>query len=401
MNSANLQIIELNEYQSKYFNRSDISTEWGIVLDKKYKNQVDVDFPTPKTDDKWKITAKGWVGYIPVNSDFALKINPKVPIKNLFGMLEYAYNLKEESFKFLDGLINCDSVDDFYNKLAYILAEKIIERCRKGLYRSYIPKNEKLTDVRGRLNVQEIIKKPWDVKLQCTFQEHTADIIDNQILFWTLFHIGHSGFCSDKVSQIVRKAYHAMQGMVSLQPCNSKDCIERNYHRLNNDYYTLHQLCRFFLDNTSPSHEIGKNTTLPFLVNMARLYEMFIAEWLKENLPPDLKLETQEKIIIDNNTYFKPDLIIYDLHTLKAKYILDTKYKNPENVSNDDLYQVVTYAVSKHCSEAVLIYPTVLNNSFNQYIGNIKVRSLTFSLNENLEDAGNAFLKLLFSGTNS
>ena len=41
---------------------------------------------------------------------------------------------------------------------------------------------------------------------------YTADIIDNQILFWTLFHIGHSGFCTEKVSLIVRKAYHAMQG---------------------------------------------------------------------------------------------------------------------------------------------------------------------------------------------
>ncbi|MFM7407215.1 MAG: McrC family protein [Cuspidothrix sp.] len=394
MKSGNLQIIQITEYQPKYFSKSEIPKECGIAL-LNYKKEVDIDFPTPKTGDKWKLTAKSWVGYIPVNADFALKINPKVPIKNLFRMLEYAYKLK--SFKFLDGLINCDSVEDFYNKLAYMLANKIIERCRKGLYRSYVPKTEKLTYVRGRLNVQQIIKKPWDVKLQCEYQEHTADIIDNQILFWTLFHIGHSGFCSDKVSQIVRKAYHAMQGMVSLKICDAKDCLERNYHRLNNDYYTLHQLCRFFLDNTIPSHEIGKNTTLPFLVNMAKLYEMFVAEWLRENLPPHLTLKSQERIIIDKNIYFQTDLIIYDSQTLNPKYILDTKYKNPEHISNHDLYQVVTYALSKHCPEAVLVYPTVLNNSFNQYIRDIKVRSLTFSVHENLEDAGKEFLKKLFS----
>lgn len=395
MKPGNLKIIELTEYQSKSFERDEISEEVEIILHEKYKNLVDVDPPSYKTRYQWKLTAKGWIVYIPINANFALKINPKVPIKNLFGMLEYAYNLK--SFQFLDGLINCDSVEDFYNKFAYILAEKIIERCRKGLYRSYVPKTEKLTYVRGRLNVQEMIKKPWDIKLQCEYQEHTADIIDNQILFWTLFHIGHSGCCSEKVSEIVRKAYHAMQGMVSLQPCNSKDCIERNYHRLNNDYYTLHQLCRFFLDNTIPSHEIGKNTNLPFLVNMARLYEMFVAEWLKVNLPPN-SVKTQEKIFIDKNRYFKPDLIIYDTQSSTPKYILDTKYKNPEKIPDNDLNQVVTYAVSKHCSEAVLVYPKVLNNSFHQYnIGNIKVRSLTFSLHENLEDAGKEFLKKLFS----
>jgi 5-methylcytosine-specific restriction enzyme subunit McrC len=400
MKPANLRVIEITEYQNKSFYRDEISEEVGIILYEKYKNQVDVDFPSPKTRYQWKLTAKGWVGYIPVDSDLALKINPKVPIKNLFGMLEYAYNLHDsKSFKFLQGLMNCESVEDFYNHLADIFAEKIIERCRKGLYRSYIPKTEKLAYVRGRLNVQQVIKKPWDIKLQCEYQEHTADIIDNQILFWTLFHIGHSGFCSEKVSQIVRKAYHAMEGMVSLQPCTSKDCIERIYHRLNEDYYILHQFCRFFLDNTIPSHEKGQNTSLPFLVNMARLYEIFVAQWLKANLLPNFTLKIQERINLGENIYFQTDLILYETTNFSPKYILDTKYKNHQNPSSDDVAQVLAYAASKNSPEAVLVYPTELNNPFNQYIGEIKirVRSLTFSLNDNLEDAGNEFLKQLFS----
>lgn len=399
MNSANLQIIEITEYQSKYFERNKFSGKCEILLYEKYKNQVDLDYPSYKTFHQWKLTAKGWVGYIPLTSDLAVKINPKVPIENLFGMLEYAYNLK--SFNFLQGLMNCESVEDFYNHLADILAQKIIERCRKGLYRSYVPKIEQLSYVRGKLNIQNIIKKPWNVKLQCEYKEHTADIIDNQILFWTLFHIGHSGCCSDKVSQIVRKAYHAMEGMVSLQPCTSEDCIKRNYQRLNNDYYTLHQLCRFFLDNTSPSHERGKNTTLPFLVNMARLFEMFVAEWLKENLPPNLTLKTQERINIEKNIYFQTDLIIYDTQTLTPQYILDTKYKNPDNISKNDIAQVIAYAVSKNCPEAVLVYPSELNNHLDEYIGEhrgkIRVRSLAFSLNGSIEDAGKELLKRLFS----
>ena len=187
-----------------------------------------------------------------------------------------------------------------------------------------------------------------------------------------------------------------MQGMVSLQPCNSKDCIERNYHRLNNDYYTLHQLCRFFLDNTIPSHEIGKNTNLPFLVNMARLYEMFVAEWLKVNLPPNLTLEIQERINIGEKLHFYTDLIIYDSQKT-PKYILDTKYKNPNHSSHEDIAQVVTYAVSKSCPETVLVYPTELNHSLDKYLGKIRVRNLTFSLDDKIEDAGNTFLTKLFS----
>jgi 5-methylcytosine-specific restriction enzyme subunit McrC len=186
MNPANFKILEITEYQPHFFSREEISEEVGIILYEKYQSQVNVEFPSPKTRNQWKLTANGYVGYIPLNADLALKINPKVPIKNLFGMLEYAYNLK--SFKFLEGLMNCESLEDFYNHLAYVLADKIIERCRKGLYRTYVPKTEQFAYVRGRLNVQQIIKKPWNVKLQCAYQEHTADIIFNarNCIFTTL-----------------------------------------------------------------------------------------------------------------------------------------------------------------------------------------------------------------------
>jgi 5-methylcytosine-specific restriction enzyme subunit McrC len=47
----------------------------------------------------------------------------------------------------------------------------------------------------------------------------------------------------------------------------------------------------------------------------------------------------------------------------------------------------------------LLVYPTELNNYLNEYVGEdkIRVRSLTFSLHGNLEDAGKEFLKKLFS----
>ena len=124
MKPANLKILEITEYQPHFFSREEISQEVGIILYEKYQSQVNVEFPSHKTRYQWKLIAQGYVGYIPLNSDLGLKINPKVPIKNLFGMLEYAYNLK--SFKFLKGLMNCESIEDFYNHLAYVLAYKII-----------------------------------------------------------------------------------------------------------------------------------------------------------------------------------------------------------------------------------------------------------------------------------
>ncbi|AFZ24397.1 McrBC 5-methylcytosine restriction system component [Cylindrospermum stagnale PCC 7417] len=393
INPAQSRIIQITEYETKSFQHDEISDLAGIELYEKYKIQVDVEFPNYKTRNKWQLKAKGWVGYIPLNSGFALKINPKVPIQNLLGMLEYAYNLK--SFSFLEGLINCESIEDFYNRLAYILAQKIIERCRKGLYRAYVPKIEQLAYARGRINLQQIIQKPWNVKLKCEYEEHTADIIENQILFWTLFNIGHSRFCSEKVSLIVRQAYHAMQGMVTLQLCNSADCIHRQYNRLNEDYRILHYLCRFFLENIGPSNERGNHKILPFLVEMARLYEMFVTEWLKENTPQGYFFKQQHLMQIGQNRQFSIDLLLCDAATGKTLAVLDTKYKTPEKAASSDIHQMISYANTTQCKQAFLIYPKDLTQPLNIKSDNIQVRSLTFSLENNLNHAGQTFLKNL------
>jgi 5-methylcytosine-specific restriction enzyme subunit McrC len=309
-------------------------------------------------------------------------------------MLEYAYNLK--IFKIFDNqFTECQTVDDFYSRLAAFLAHKILARTRQGLYRTYIPVNRHLSAIRGRIEMRETLKKPWNVKLKCHYDEHTADIEDNQILLWTLYVIGRSGLCSATVSSSIRKAYHVLNGLVSQRSFQGKDCVNRSYNRLNQDYQIMHALCRFFLDNCGASHQVGNYTMFPFLVNMPNLYELFVAEWLKLNLPPDLSVRIQSKL----NIGFIIDLEIYEIQTGKTVYILDTKYKVPQNSSSsDDKIQVVAYAASKICSEAVLVYPKPLINPLNKPSGdsNIRVRSLTFSIDGDLEQAGKTFLNRLF-----
>jgi len=390
-----LQHIELTEYSSEEFEINEIEYAIGETLWRNYDKQVTVDFPTPKTGNKWKLTAKGWVGHIPVTPDFHVSLLPKVPLVNLFGMLEYAYELK--SFRFLPGLVNCESLEEFYNNLAHVLAQRILDRCRKGFYRAYLPKTGNLAYVRGRLDMRQTIQKPWEVKLKCHYEEHTADIEEKQILAWTLFIILRSGLCKERVLPKLRQAYHTLQGLVTLKQFKSEDCIGRNYHRLNEDYQSLHALCHFFLENTGPSHEKGDRTMLPFLIDMAKLYELFVAEWLKENLPSHLFLKFQERINISDRISFKTDIVLYENSTENPRYILDTKYKTPTSPASDDVAQVIAYAVSKQCQEVILVYPTSLTYPLDKFIGNIRVRSLTFSLNSNLEEAGKSFLKELFS----
>ncbi|MEG4631356.1 restriction endonuclease [Microcoleus sp. AR_TQ3_B6] len=390
------QIIELTEYKSASFEQDSIPESVGQKIHNNYDKEIDIEFPTFKTKYQWHLKSKGRAGNIPISPEFHIAISPQVPINNLFGMIDYAYNL---NIKFPQGSIQCQSLQQSYEKLANILAHKILERCRKGLYRDYLFKAERLAYIRGRVDLRSALQKPWDVKLKCHYNEQTGDIEENQILAWTLFIIGRSGLCRESVSSTVRKAFHALQGFVTLKPFKSKACIDRNYHRLNEDYQLLHALCRFFLDNTGPSHEKGDREMLPFLIDMANLYEQFVAEWLKANTPKGFFVKQQHRVTHDQNYFDRIDLLLCDIVTSKVQYVLDTKYKATDKVASNDIHQIVAYANALNCQNAILVYPQNLKQPLEIKHGDIRVCSLTFSLDRDLNEAGKTFLASLLPNT--
>ena len=73
-------------------------------------------------------------------------------------MLEYAYRL---DFVVVEILFESETLKEFYESLAQILAKRVLDRKRKGLYRKYINIQEELPYIRGRIQFQEIYKKPW------------------------------------------------------------------------------------------------------------------------------------------------------------------------------------------------------------------------------------------------
>ncbi|MHC5828134.1 MAG: restriction endonuclease, partial [Nostoc sp.] len=76
INPAQPRIIELTEYENKLFQRDEIPDSAGVELYEKYKTQVDIEFPTYKMREYWRLQAKGWIGYIPLTPELHLKINP-------------------------------------------------------------------------------------------------------------------------------------------------------------------------------------------------------------------------------------------------------------------------------------------------------------------------------------
>ena len=391
MNLSSASIV-LSEYMPVRIPAACISKEQGKRLWQEFGDKINVSEPSFRNDDQWELTSQGWVGFIPFTEQLSFFLEPKIPLKNLFGMWEYAYRLK--SLNILEELFSCETLQQFYEQLANVLTKRILDRGRKGFHREYISRSEDLSFLRGRMDLRRMMNKPWEPRPRCDFQENTADNEDNQILAWTLYAILRSGYCSEKVLPVIRHAYRHLSQITLLQPFTPRDCIGRFYNRLNYDYQPLHALSWFFLENTGPSYELGDRTMLPFLFNMANLYELFVTEWLRIHLPPEYELSSQEHYYIDKNEEisFRIDLIIYESITRKPVCILDTKYKNPEKPSADDISQVGFYAVLKNCNEAILVYPNHPAKHIDDVVHNIRIRTVTFSLDGDLEKAGTSFL---------
>src|SRR4051794_21290471 len=104
----------------------------------------------------------------------------------------------------------------------------------------------------------------------------------------------------------------------------AKQSRGRHYTRLNQDYAPLHALCAFFLDQSGPGHTVGDHTMIPFLVDMARLFEQFVAAWLERRLAATHRIASQVHTPVSSDLHFTIDLVI---SAGRQRWVVDTKYK--------------------------------------------------------------------------
>jgi|CXWL01.1.fsa_nt_gi 5-methylcytosine-specific restriction enzyme subunit McrC len=382
--------IDVGERGRRDLEGEDFTEELAAFVNRVYGQQVEV---SASSRGGWQVQATRWVGILPLGPGHSLYIEPKVPIHNLFRMLEWAWGANFQAFEGLEELAN---LQDVYERLARILALRVLDRLRRGLARSYQPAADRLPYLRGRLDVPAHLRAPASLSLPCRFEEQTTDIDDNRILAWTLRVIALSGLVTERSQTVVGQAFRGLSGQADPRPFRAADCVGRAYHRLNEDYRTLHALCRFFLETSGPAHRRGQHWMIPFAVNTESLFEQFVAAWLRGRLPAGFHLASQHSLWIpgDPAVDLNPDLVLCD-EADRPVAVLDTKYKAGDKVSRADLYQIHAYAAQLGCSNAFLVYPEARQQPYDVTLGRdapVRVRSVGFDLSGDLNEAGQRFL---------
>jgi 5-methylcytosine-specific restriction enzyme subunit McrC len=390
--------LTLAEYDEVRIPPEDLPDGLGDHIYENYSNEVSVTYPSPKTDGQWEFINQGYAGRVELPERWTLQLDPKVNLDNLFGMLEYAYDLV--SAQFLEGVYDADSIEGFFDRVANILAQNVIRRSNEGYHKEYVEREEESTFVRGKIDVQRTARKPWKPEVHTQYRELTPNIEDNQILLWTLFRILSSNLSRPDTRKNVRRAYRSLANIADLQEFTASDCVGREYRRLNSDYEFMHALCRLILDNSGPTQDVGEHQMVPFTVEMPTLYERFVARWLRDHIPTDYGVESQKRVTLDHGTglSFNIDLVI--TCGGDSVCVADTKYKDASVPSTEDVSQVVAYAEAVGTEEAFLVYPSDIRADFDLTVGDIRVRSLKFALDDDLEANGNEFREELLAALN-
>ena len=385
-----VRVFSLPEFDTREFKRDELSEEEGNALWQAWGRdvrRVDVEFPSPRTGGVWRITNPGHVGVLPVGRDLVLSLEPKVPLRNLFEMLAWAYEL--EPFAKTDDLVGVASMSDVFESLARTLARRVRGRVRKGLHRVYVDRRDRPSAIRGRIDLRRVYRLRTDPRLDCIFGEQTADHEDNQILLFTLGRILRAGLCRGEIRYEVADAFRELRHSVGNREFDSSALKGRSYSRLNADYRGHHALARFFLENIGAAHGVGDSPLLPFQVGMAGLFETFVAKWLGARLPEGLTVSDQVGGHYDpgSRVGYQIDLVLKGRDGLPLM-VLDTKYKAHQTPIAQDVAQVVAYASALGCRRAALIYPWNLARMKPFHVGEVRVEVVPFPLDGDLEEGG-------------
>jgi len=349
--------------------------------------------------EEFELTSRGWIGQFPLNAAWLLRIDPKVPVHNIFWMLDVAYEFS--TFQFWKEIsTQVETLPEMFSRLATVFLGLVSDRVRRGICCGYTRVRDEMALVRGRVDIgASILSSTRSLKLMCDFEEHTTDIPDNQILLFALDLISRLNILSTDKAAIIRRVRREMLHRVTLRAFSGSECIGRPYNRLTADYRSMHRLARLFIENVGPGLNLGAHEALPFAIHFPTLFERFVAQWLRAAAPSDLEFIPKLRLAIDSthDVEIEVDLVCRDRQTSKVLAVLDTKYKAAQKPSRSDLSQLALYSLRTGTNRAFLVYPSSSNSTFSARVGGVTIESLAFDIGARPRPDGESFLRTLIA----
>ena len=282
-----------------------------------------------------------------------------IPIKNIYYMLSYAFQmLNEQGYKNL-------ATEDFDNAgdlCAAILIRGISYQLKRGLGREYISETDTISAIRGKIEITESIKNQSMIRSQmvCTYDEFSVNSPLNQIIKSTVMLLLKADISKVRKKELRKlMVYFDDVSVVDVRSIN----WAINYNRNNQTYRLLIAICYLVVKGLLQSKSDGSVKMMDFLdeQRMCRLYEKFILEYYKKHYPQIRTSASQIDWALDDGigtmlpTMQSDIMLSYQKGELDKTLIIDAKYYahttqvqyDVHTLHSNNLYQIFTYVKNK------------------------------------------------------
>ena len=325
-------------------------------------------------------------------------------IKNIYYMLCYYFNkdlLREKE----ESSVDIEAFENIYNLFSIILCVMLKKQIKKGIHKDYINRTDKITTIKGKINIAESISKCTlkNKKVICDYDDFSQNNLFNQIIKTACFYLINSNKIGKNTKNLLKKSviYFKDVSIINIKLINWNSI---KFNKFNNSYRNILLICRFILQGLIVTDKKGNYKFKEFMddTKISTIYENFIREYYKKNYPEFCAM-SKKLYLTDEKTEYVPimktDIMLkYNNKTL----IIDAKFYNKiirdglygsKVLDSKNLYQIITYVDSQdpyktNSVYGMLLYAQTANDPYinleHSFIGHtIVVR--TIDLNDEWE----------------
>ena len=308
------------------------------------------------------VQARNYVGVLQTKSGLTIEILPKIANKNdterskavFIKMLKTLKNFPFKSSNLASLKTQNLPLLEIFISMFLCELEALV---KKGIKSDYVALEENLNFLKGKLNINEQIKRNsiHKERFYVGYSEFLSNIKINRIIKTTLKFL-YKKSNSSKNQQKIRELLFIFDEVSECEDYKNffaKLVINRQVKH----YEQTLLWCKIFLLNNSFTPHKGDDIALALLFDMNALFESYVGNFIKKSFPGTI-LQHSEKHLVEDPKSFKlrPDIF------LKDKFIADTKWKiisSSNDISQADLYQLYAYGKKHECDKLHLIYPKI------------------------------------------
>jgi len=296
-----------------------------------------------------------------------------VPIKNVYNMLVYVFEiLKSKEYERL-GREDCEEVYDLLASLLLCGTQVLIKR---GFLKNYANEIEELTAIRGRIDIGSSIRRLsfQNAKAVCNFDEFSGNILFNQVLKATFLQLIQKPL-QKRIKRDVSRLllYFNEIGTINISAIKWDTFV---FNRNNAHYDTLLYFCRLICEDEIANQNKGnKNFRTIEDKLLPSLFEKFIFAFYKKHLSLSVSYQTQIKWKTENSEMLPKMNADTIISSNDAKLIIDTKFysktlqsnrfSDNQTVISNNLYQIFAYVkneaswIPEKTVSGMLLYPQI------------------------------------------